>query len=298
MINLDSGGLGMRNLLILRRGFTLLELLVVIAIIAILIGLLLPAVQKVRRAANRISSMNNMKQIGLAGQNFAAINQGCLPTVGGFTASTKTLGISLYATLLPYVDQSTFEARIKSGVSGGEWRGDYVVQTFQSPEDPTVQSGQATSSYPCNAQVFRDRPYLNRVSDGLSRTVFFAEHYGYNCGGSVYYWGADMNTLFPTPGPDGVNCVRAPTFADQVLGDIYPITSNSPPISRPSVAGLTFQAHPLPKDCNPLLAQSGNPNGMLVGLGDGAVRPLSAAVSSNVYWAMITPNRGETDFAD
>jgi prepilin-type N-terminal cleavage/methylation domain-containing protein len=256
-----------------RKGLTVTELLVVIAIIAVLLALLLPAVQGVREAAQRLRSVNNLKQIALAAHAFAADHDGALPTD---TKYANSVWVYRMGWLLPYLERPSAAAH---------------VPTYISPADPTVTAinvSNGLSSYAANWQVFKaKRPDLvSTFADGTANTILFAEHYAV-CNTVLFFWSVEPFTL-----PLG------PVFADGV----YPVTSGSPRMTASSRPGATFQVRPCPlpdaecgarQPCNPKMAQTPHAEGMLVALADGSVRTIAPSISEATFWAAVTPAAGD-----
>ncbi|HJZ58714.1 MAG TPA: DUF1559 domain-containing protein [Gemmataceae bacterium] len=287
------------------RAFTLIELLVVIAITAILIGLLLPAVQKVREAAARSTCSNNLKQLSLAVHNYEGTN-GKLPPMSVTLGNGSGVPGSIMVALMPYVEQDNLYKQHQANNGVTQAVGQSVVKTYLCPSDPNASNGQltvtvagtpgtwATCSYNANAGMFStpnsssypDQASWNwtlpkfatlvSITDGTSNTVGFTERIvnaeGYNVPRDVSPLAA--NDAYKWGSPSFGN------YQTQYPGGGW----GTWPFIQPQIGKTTGLVRWAPSS-----AHSGV---ILCGLMDGSVRPVGPGVSAATFWLACRPDDG------
>jgi type II secretory pathway pseudopilin PulG len=299
---------------------TLVELLVVLAIIAVMIGLLLPAIQQIRAAAAMTRSKNNLRQIGLAIQQYALDHHERVPrfyTGDSMSRDADDPADPVFAVLLPYLEQENTYRIVSANPTLYYWdepdkttiskEVTYRLSVYINPLDPS-DDFQVTKnlqyldliSYCGNAQLFgwTQRQPLAAVTDGLSQTIFLSERYRI-CGKFHIGWfaiGAWEGLGWNRQSTRRVaSFAHSPFFASGVrLSDVYPVVEGVPPIARSSTGGSeTFQLRPRQDDCNSSLVQASHLSGLQVGLGDGGVRTISPGITPSIFWGAVTPSGGE-----
>jgi len=290
-----------------KPGFTLIELLVVMAIIAILIGLLLPAVQKVREAAYRMKCTNNLKQIGLGVHNYELTNgllpPAWIPDQGGGTGNTnygvinpgtqqQTIPITgtIHFLILPYIEQDNLyqKARNSATTYNASTSGvpDTIVQIYLCPVDASLNSnkqryGYASTNYSANLMVFDPKGPGNVIQgmpNGTSNTVIFTERYKHcapDWGGVTdpawamhpAYVGHGWDT--PVHGWHDYNAYIGgfPQYDPSYDGGV----------------GFAFQVSPTPQACDWRVSQGAHTGVMNALLGDGSVRGVRGSLTVGTW---------------
>ena len=309
-----------------RRGFTLIELLVVIAIIAILIALLVPAVQKVREAAARTQCVNNLKQIGLATHSihdaYKILPPMCAPTSGTALSVAAPMyngavGFTVFGWLLPYIDQGPLYAlanrNVNTAIPGTPGNGTVdavTIRLYLCPADPSYVGGLgqtttggannwAASSYSYNYYVFgnpnsasanqrreESGTLVSTFLDGTSNTIMFTERYG-TCGSSG---------LPNDPTTHG----NLWSDSNQTWRAVFCVNNTA---QEPGAAGYPacnmFQVAPnWVSQCDTARAQSPHLIGIHACLGDGSVRLVNPSIGATTWAQTCDPRDGFTPSFD
>lgn len=278
-----------------RTGASLVEVLVVMAVAAVLVGLLLGAVQKVRERAAAVRLMNDLRQVSLAAHNFAAAKGGRQLNVDG---GPPNQGMAPLIALGPDLGQTAEQVYRMEAAPLLRARG--VDPTVEGRPPPALVSGnlpddqmrdvraRTSVSVAVNPWLFRAEARLDRsVPDGLSNTIALTTHYA-NCGptkflaGTVSTQGTDGNgNIVPATNPP----THRATFADPMTDDWQPTPTGLPTV--------LFQHRPPVAECDYRVPQALTAGGLTVAFADGSVRTLRPTVSPAVFWGAVTPNGGE-----
>ncbi len=276
--------------------FTLIELLVVIAIIAILIGLLIPAVQKVRESAQRTQCENNLKQIGIASMTYHDANNK-LPAVTGL-ATSNTTAPTVFFWLLPYVEQQNLYNTVTINPNGtvanyaAAAPFNTTVPTYQCPADPSCTAGNspAFGSYASNSLVFSvsgGARLQATFTDGTSNTVLFAEQLA-QCNPAAATSPSFLSYYNNYWGESGANSITPGTTSSILVG-----VNQSTCLLGPDISPTNFLKH--------TTASTAHTNTMQVAMADGSVHSVTQAVTSTkdsatgktLWYEFCTPMGGE-----